>query len=178
MLGVMGLLAVLNRDYVKPYASLVGQLVLLVVVALLAAGLLWLRSLASARHDRTLPRARRRRRDGRPPPAGRRGGAVIAAALYGAVIGLGLFAADPRLAAAQTGHLDTRAPHRRRRKSMTTQTITELEAQRHGVLDRRCAASPTGSRCSPRSGGGGWGGVRRDLAIMNRTIGTHLAARR
>ncbi len=50
VLGVMGLLAVLNRGYVKPYSSLVGQLVLFVVVALLAAGLLWLRSLASARH--------------------------------------------------------------------------------------------------------------------------------
>jgi Flp pilus assembly protein TadB len=49
VLGVMGLLAVLNRTYVKPYSSLLGQLVLLIVVALLAAGLLWLRSLAAPR---------------------------------------------------------------------------------------------------------------------------------
>jgi Flp pilus assembly protein TadB len=50
VLGVMGLLSVLNRNYVRPYSSLVGELVLLVVAALLAAGLLWLRSLAAPRH--------------------------------------------------------------------------------------------------------------------------------
>lgn len=51
VLGVMGLLAVLNRNYVRPYSTAVGQLVLLVVVALLAGGLLWLRRLASPRHS-------------------------------------------------------------------------------------------------------------------------------
>lgn len=50
VLGVMGLLAVLNRTYVQPYSTLLGQLVLLIVVALLAAGLMWLRSLAAPRH--------------------------------------------------------------------------------------------------------------------------------
>jgi Flp pilus assembly protein TadB len=49
VLGVIGLLAVLNRHYVQPYSTLTGQLVLLIVVALLGAGLLWLRSLASPR---------------------------------------------------------------------------------------------------------------------------------
>lgn len=49
VLGVMGLLAVLDRGYVKPYSSFLGQAVLLIVVALLAAGLLWLRRLASPR---------------------------------------------------------------------------------------------------------------------------------
>lgn len=49
VLGVMGLLAVFNRTYVKPYASLQGQFVLLIVVFLLGAGLVWLRSLASPR---------------------------------------------------------------------------------------------------------------------------------
>lgn len=49
VIGVMGLLAVLNRTYVKPYSTLEGELVLAVVVALLAAGLLWLRRLALPR---------------------------------------------------------------------------------------------------------------------------------
>jgi Flp pilus assembly protein TadB len=51
VLGVIGLLAVLNRHYVQPYSTVVGQFVLLVVVALLAAGLLWLRALASPRRS-------------------------------------------------------------------------------------------------------------------------------
>jgi Flp pilus assembly protein TadB len=46
VLSVGGLLAVLNRDYVAPYNSLVGQLVLLLVAGLFLAGLLWLRKLA------------------------------------------------------------------------------------------------------------------------------------
>ena len=45
----MGLLSVLNRNYVHPYSSLLGQAVLLVVALILAAGLLWLRSLAASR---------------------------------------------------------------------------------------------------------------------------------
>jgi Flp pilus assembly protein TadB len=49
VLGVMGAMAVLNRSYVKPYASLEGETVLVVVVLLLAGGLFWLRSLAAAR---------------------------------------------------------------------------------------------------------------------------------
>jgi Flp pilus assembly protein TadB len=49
ILGVMGLLSVFNRHYVEPYSTLLGECVLAVVIALLAAGLLWLRRLASPR---------------------------------------------------------------------------------------------------------------------------------
>ncbi len=45
-LGVAGLLVLLNRQYVAPYSSFVGQLVLVVVIALFAAGVAWLRRLA------------------------------------------------------------------------------------------------------------------------------------
>jgi Flp pilus assembly protein TadB len=45
-LGVAGLLAVFNRDYVEPYAAFTGQIVLAVCVAIFAAGILWLRRLA------------------------------------------------------------------------------------------------------------------------------------
>ncbi|HLT82992.1 MAG TPA: type II secretion system F family protein [Phototrophicaceae bacterium] len=47
VLGVMGMLAVFNGDYVAPYSSFSGQLVLGVVAILLAGGLLWLRRLAT-----------------------------------------------------------------------------------------------------------------------------------
>lgn len=50
VLGVMGALAVFNRHYVEPYSSLQGEIVLIVVIALLAGGLLWLRSLGATRH--------------------------------------------------------------------------------------------------------------------------------
>jgi Flp pilus assembly protein TadB len=40
------LLVVFNRDYVEPYGDTLGQLVLLVVIALFAAGFFWLRKLA------------------------------------------------------------------------------------------------------------------------------------
>jgi Flp pilus assembly protein TadB len=46
VLGVMGLLAILNRTYVEPYGGFTGQVVLAVVVGLFLAGLLWLRGLA------------------------------------------------------------------------------------------------------------------------------------
>ncbi|HVU92145.1 MAG TPA: type II secretion system F family protein [Jatrophihabitans sp.] len=49
VLGVMGALSVFDRHYVRPYGSLHGQLALLIVVLLLAAGLLWLRRLAAPR---------------------------------------------------------------------------------------------------------------------------------
>ncbi|WP_380175373.1 type II secretion system F family protein [Kineococcus sp. DHX-1] len=55
VLGVMGLLAVFNRDYVAPYGSVTGQCALVVVAALLVAGLAWLRRLARVDpHDRFL----------------------------------------------------------------------------------------------------------------------------
>ena len=47
VLGMMGGLSLLNRQYVEPFDSVAGQLVLLVIVAMLAVGLMWLRSLAA-----------------------------------------------------------------------------------------------------------------------------------
>jgi Flp pilus assembly protein TadB len=44
--GVVVGLAVFNRAYVEPYSSPLGQVVLLVVMAIFAAGILWLRALA------------------------------------------------------------------------------------------------------------------------------------
>jgi Flp pilus assembly protein TadB len=46
VLGVVGLLAVFNRDYVQPYDSVVGQVMLVVVAVVFMLGLLWLRKLA------------------------------------------------------------------------------------------------------------------------------------
>ncbi|MGI8328686.1 type II secretion system F family protein [Actinomadura scrupuli] len=44
--GTSLLLAIFNHDYVQPYDSFLGQLVLIVVIALYAAAFLWLRRLA------------------------------------------------------------------------------------------------------------------------------------
>ncbi|WP_375493215.1 type II secretion system F family protein [uncultured Jatrophihabitans sp.] len=49
VLGVMAGLSFFNRNYVAPYSSFEGQGVLILVVAFLAGGLIWLRSLASSR---------------------------------------------------------------------------------------------------------------------------------
>lgn len=55
VLGMMGGLSILNRTYVEPYNSVLGQLVLLVVAAMFTMGLLWLRSLsAPSKTDRFL----------------------------------------------------------------------------------------------------------------------------
>lgn len=55
VLGVMGMLSVLNRQYVEPFDTVMGQLVLFVVALLLFGGLMWLRSLAApSRVDRFL----------------------------------------------------------------------------------------------------------------------------
>ena len=42
---VLGM-ALFNKDYVEPYSSAVGQLVLLIVLALFAAGFMWMRALS------------------------------------------------------------------------------------------------------------------------------------
>jgi Flp pilus assembly protein TadB len=47
VLGMMGGLSVLNRAYVEPYNSVLGQMMLLIIAAIFTAGLLWLRSLAA-----------------------------------------------------------------------------------------------------------------------------------
>ena len=44
--GVVVGLAVFNGAYVEPYSSPLGQVVLILVMAIFAAGILWLRSLA------------------------------------------------------------------------------------------------------------------------------------
>ncbi len=55
VLGMMGGLSLFNQRYVEPYDSIGGQVVLLFVVGLLAAGLFWLRSLATpSKTDRFL----------------------------------------------------------------------------------------------------------------------------
>jgi Flp pilus assembly protein TadB len=55
VLGMMGMLSVLNRRYVEPYDSVGGQAVLVVIAALFSLGLLWLRSLsAPSKTDRFL----------------------------------------------------------------------------------------------------------------------------
>ncbi|WP_432511201.1 type II secretion system F family protein [Kineococcus sp. SYSU DK001] len=55
VLGVMGLLAVFNRDYVAPYSTFSGQVALVLVAALMVAGLTWLRRLARVEtHERFL----------------------------------------------------------------------------------------------------------------------------
>lgn len=46
VLGVMGGLAIFNQVYVQPYREFQGQLVLVLVAALFAAGLLWMRRLS------------------------------------------------------------------------------------------------------------------------------------
>lgn len=45
VLGVMGGMTLFNRDYVEPYGTLLGQVVLVVVAGLMIGGLWWLRRL-------------------------------------------------------------------------------------------------------------------------------------
>jgi len=47
VLGMMGGLSILNRQYVKPFDSVLGQMVLIIIVALFGLGLMWLRSLSA-----------------------------------------------------------------------------------------------------------------------------------
>jgi Flp pilus assembly protein TadB len=71
--GVAGLLTVLNPGYVAPYRSLLGQVVLVVVVALFAAGVAWLRRLARfEKPDRFLLNRAVEPRDTPVPSAGER----------------------------------------------------------------------------------------------------------
>lgn len=67
VLGMMGALSIFNRGYVAPFDSVTGQLVLVVVGALFAGGLLWLRSLATpSKTDRFLVFEQREAALGRP----------------------------------------------------------------------------------------------------------------
>lgn len=74
VVGVMGMLAVFNDNYVAPYETFLGQMVLLVVAVFFAGGLLWLRRLSM---PEKLSRflvvdavSRRRERRQEPRPAG------------------------------------------------------------------------------------------------------------
>ena len=51
-IAIMLGLAIFNRSFVAPYSSVQGQLVLVVVVALFAIGMLWMRRLAGVRLPR------------------------------------------------------------------------------------------------------------------------------
>ena len=51
-IAIMLGLAIFNRSFVAPYSSVQGQLVLVVVVALFAMGMLWMRRLAGVRLPR------------------------------------------------------------------------------------------------------------------------------
>jgi tight adherence protein C len=102
---------------------------------------------------------------------------VIAALLYGALTGFGVYAVirawvRPRRGLAALVHrIDSGS------RSMTTRTVSELEGQRHSAVDsgmRRLA-----DRFEVLAAERGWrlGRVRRDLAMMNRTVGAFLAAK-
>jgi Flp pilus assembly protein TadB len=69
LLFVLGL-AVLNRDYVAPYATFEGQVVLGLVVGVFAAGFLWMRRLSGIETaQRFLVATRERGGAGIPPPS-------------------------------------------------------------------------------------------------------------
>jgi tight adherence protein C len=102
---------------------------------------------------------------------------VIAALLYGAVVGLGLYALvrvwlRPRPGVATLLHrIDAGS------KSMTPHTTTALEQTRTGALDS--AWHRFADRLEVLSAERGWrlGRVRQDLALMNRTTGAFLASK-
>ncbi|MPZ93844.1 MAG: type II secretion system protein [Propionibacteriales bacterium] len=61
-LGVAGMLAIFNGEYVEPYNSFTGQIVLAVCVAIFAGGILWLRKLAGIEvPERFLVQSRKQR---------------------------------------------------------------------------------------------------------------------
>lgn len=102
---------------------------------------------------------------------------MITALLCGALAGVGLFAAvrvwlRPRPGVSTLVYrIDAGS------KSMTTRTVTDLEAQRSSFVDTRMRR--LADRFEVLAVERGWrlGRVRRDLAIMNRTVGSFLAAK-
>ncbi len=71
--GVAGMLTLLNRAYVAPYGTFVGQIVLAVVIALFAAGVAWLRRLARVETPERFLLVRDPARDAAQRPADRPG---------------------------------------------------------------------------------------------------------
>lgn len=102
---------------------------------------------------------------------------MIGALLFGALAGLGIFAivrvwTRPKPGVATLVH---RIDYGTR--SMTTRTITDLDAERHSAVDS--AMRRLGDRFEVLAAERGWrlGRVRSDLALMNRTVGSFLAAK-
>ncbi len=102
---------------------------------------------------------------------------MISALLYGALAGFGVFALVRVWLRPKPGvsALVYRIDHGTR--SMTTRTVTELEVQRHTFVDT--GMRRLGDRFETLAAERGWrlGRVRRDLAMMNRTVGSFLAAK-
>lgn len=102
---------------------------------------------------------------------------MILALLYGGLAGLGVYAAirvwlRPATGVATLVHrIDSGA------KSMSTRTMSELEAHQPSRVDG--AMSRLGDRFEVLAAQRGWrlGRVRTDLAIMGRTVGSFLAAK-
>ena len=100
---------------------------------------------------------------------------MISAAVFGAVIGLGLFAVvavwlRPRPGVdALVQRIDAGT------RSMTTSTVSAYEADRTSIVDTRMRK--LADRLEVLAADRGWqlGRVRKDLAIMNRTVGSYLA---
>jgi tight adherence protein C len=102
---------------------------------------------------------------------------VITSLLSGALVGLGLFAVIRVWLRPKPGIATLLYRIDAGTKSMSTRTVTDLEDDRHSLVDswmRRLA-----DRFEVVAVERGWrlGRVRRDLAMMNRTVGSYLAAK-
>ena len=100
---------------------------------------------------------------------------MIAALLWGALAGLGVFALVAIWLRPKPGISTLMYRIDAGSRSMTTRTVTDLEAARGTLLDRPMRR--LADRLEVLAAERGWrlGSVRRNLAIMNRTMGTHLA---
>lgn len=102
---------------------------------------------------------------------------MIAALLYGGLAGFGVFAVirawvRPRPGLATLVYrIDSGS------RSMTTRTVSALEGQRHSAVDSRMRRLADRFEVLAIERGWRLGRVRRDLAMMNRTVGAFLAAK-
>ena len=175
-------LAVLNPGYVHVYDSPLGQLVLVVVVALYAAGFIWMRKLATFDAPERLltgpppvlpadpePRVCDR---GPETPAGT--GAVMSAVLImGAVVGLGLFllifALVPRRAslARQLAAFDAARPP-------MSQAVRRVVDERESEFSRRMGRA-LAAFCAEQ----GWEfpSLRANLSLIGKSFENYLATK-
>ena len=102
---------------------------------------------------------------------------MISALLYGALAGLGLFALIRVWLRPKPGVSALVYRIDQGTRSMTTRTVTAAEAERASFVDSRMRR--LGDRFEVLAAERGWrlGRVRSDLAIMNRTVGSFLAAK-